>query len=172
MSLAWVTLAWPLVPNPLTPGLSPKASEGGEKSRGVRSSNSGSVAVKPRGQSPFQWPMTGQDWGSEGAGLWPGKSKGANAHYGPCKGGSSAGEQSPQGFVHVHLWLRVCVHPATSSSNLHRAAASEPGRAGGLVKGLNSEFQVRVCGVKRIHKLTFDWMFYPMDDLKKGSIII
>lgn len=66
MSLAWVTLAWPPVPNPLTPSPSPKASVGGEERRGVRGSNSGSVAEEPRGQSPFQWPMTGQDWGSEG----------------------------------------------------------------------------------------------------------
>lgn len=56
--------------------------------------------------------MTGQDWGSEGAGLWPGKSKGANAHYGPCKGGSSAGEQSPEGFVHDCVCACILPPPA------------------------------------------------------------
>ena len=58
-----------MTPSPQSPDpwLKPKGIRGGRgKSGGVRSSNSGSVAEEPRGQSPFQWPMTGQDWGSEG----------------------------------------------------------------------------------------------------------
>lgn len=120
--------------------------------------------------------MTGQDWGSEGLASDQARAKGplhimvhARQVWVLCS------KALKVLLVYVCVCGRACVpacEPATSSSNLQEAAASEPGRAGDLVKGLTFSFksgfvewgdfrseEVPCCFKTCVFACSLEWMF-------------